>query len=203
MEKTQIENIKAAAMIQFMSLGIRSVSMDDISSDLGISKKTLYKYFSNKNELVDTCITNFIEQEKKLMDHLKEESVDAIDEMRQLAQHIISIFRTTKPILLNDLQKYYKTVWQKIKNMQTVYIRSQMSLNIERGINEGYYRQDIDSDIISNLYVHKAWVISDYMNEFHGDKMEKIFEQHFLYHLYGMLSEKGINHFQKINLFKN
>ncbi len=203
MDTTQIENIQNAAMAQFMSLGIRSVSMDDISSGLGISKKTLYKYFSNKNQLVDVCITNFIEQEKKLMDHLKVQSIDALDEMRQLAHHIISIFRTTKPILLNDLQKYYKEVWQKVKNMQTVYIKNQMSLNIERGKREGFYRPDIDSDIISNLYVEKAWIISDYMNQYHGEKLEKIFEQHFLYHLYGILSEKGINHFKKIELFKN
>ena len=200
----QLENIKRIAGEQFMKLGIRAVSMDDISSVIGISKKTLYQYISNKEELVDSCVTEFIQQEKNMFLHLRENSVDAIDEMSQIARYIVSLFRQMRPTLLIDLKKYYTGTWHKITNMQSKFVKEQIKNNLERGIQEGYYRSNIDPEIISSLYVEKAFSItSDSIFPPHKFDSDKLIEQHMLYHLYGILSEEGIAHFNKIKLFNS
>lgn len=175
--------------------------MSEISSMLGISKKTLYQHFQNKEELVDRCVSEFLLREEKLMRHLQETSIDAIDEMKNIAHHIISHFRMMKPIFINDLQKYYKSVWTKIMKMQSGFIKDQMRANLERGKQEGYYRMNLNSNVISDLYVQKAWYISNNPEHPELKNMEEFFEQHLLYHLYGILSKKGVKQMENLKLF--
>ena len=81
MEKTVSKQIIDLAITQFMSYGVKSVSMDDLSTQLGMSKKTLYKFFNGKEELIDSCITLYLRQEEQLLHHLEQTSSDAVEDM--------------------------------------------------------------------------------------------------------------------------
>jgi AcrR family transcriptional regulator len=176
--------------------------MDDISNDMGISKKTLYQLIATKEQLVDEAITDFITKEESVISHLKETSTDALHEMTQVAQHIVEIFGQIRPILINDLQKYYKKTWNKVRQMQNAFVKDQIRENIKRGIKEGVYRKDIDPDIISSLYVEKSWALTNNTvfspSEYDRDKLVK---QHMLYHIHGILSELGRTQFKTIKIF--
>ena len=125
MDENSVIEIREFAIAQFMQYGVKSVSMDDISGQLGISKKTLYKHFSNKEELIDMCMSDFIRKEKQLINHLQDTSDDAIHAMKNITEHIMSTFRIMRPQLLYELQKYYKKVWKKIIDMQSIFIKEQ------------------------------------------------------------------------------
>jgi TetR/AcrR family transcriptional regulator, cholesterol catabolism regulator len=190
------ENIIERASAQFLLLGIKSVSMDDICSDLGISKKTIYQIFPTKEMLVDLVITKFIDEEKAVILHLQEVSVNAVDEMTQVAEYAVSFFNQVRPILLHDLQKYYKHSWEKVLQMQSTFIKNQIKANLERGKSEGTYREDMDPEIISNLYVVKAKSLTgQHILSMSDQDRDKLIKQHMLYHIHGILSDAGREQF--------
>lgn len=187
---------------RFLRLGIRSVSMDDLSTDMGISKKTLYQLISTKDQLVDEAIADFIKREEGMINHLNEHATDALDAMTQIANHVVEIFGQIRPILINDLQKYNKKTWSKIRQMQISFIKEQIKDNLKRGIAEGVYRQEIDPDIISSLYVEKAWsIINQTLFSFNNYDRDVLIKQHMLYHIYGILSQMGRIQFEKTKIF--
>ncbi len=194
--------IREFAIAQFMRYGVKSVSMDDISGQIGISKKTLYKHFNNKEELIDLCMSDFIRKEKQLINHLQETSDDAIYAMKNITEHIMSTFRIMRPQLLFELQKYYKKVWKKIIHMQSVFIKEQITDNLKRGMQEGLYRLNMDPEIISDLYVQQALQITNNVHKYESLGLEKTLNQHLLYHLYGILSLNGIKHLEELNLIE-
>ena len=197
------EQICDTATANFMAYGIRSVSMDDLAGAMGISKKTLYQYFNNKEELVFKAIVRHIEMERKHISSLIEKATDAVHEMVEVSRHSVRMFRSIKPALLHDLQKYYKTCWQEISDFQEGFIRSTIKENILRGMEEGYYRSDIDPEIISKLYVMKSHSLVDEsafpLGQF---QRENLLKQHVTYHLYGILSIKGQAHLDDFRIFE-
>ena len=106
----QKERIIQASTEEFMRLGVKSVSMDDISSKLGISKKTLYKAVENKEDLVTQSIATFLRLERQLIENIAANANDAIHEMIQIGEHRVMTLRNMKPSVVHDLKKYYKKV---------------------------------------------------------------------------------------------
>ena len=194
--------ILKTASEEFMRLGIRSVSMDDISSKLGISKKTLYQVVENKKDLVAQAIENHLLLERQLLDEISEHAQDALDEMIQIGHHTVLAIRNMKPTVLHDLRKYYPETWKIIRSFTGEVIGSRIRKNLSKGIEEGLYRDTVRPDIVSKLYVLKSWAVVDEHNfplrEF---KLDELIKQHLLYHLFGILSEKGRNHLQNYELF--
>lgn len=176
----------------FIKYGIKSISMDDISNRLGISKKTLYQVVTDKEDLVKKAIQFHLDQEKKELNDITKSSFDAIDEMFKVTQHVLNFFRKFNPVTQFDLEKYYKDYYQKMKKIHFDFIYSVIKNNLVRGINDGFYREDLDSDIISRLYIIKAMAILD-DEVFPESTYEKasIFKEHMIYHLKGIISEKG------------
>ena len=96
---------KAAEM--FITLGFKSVTMDDIARELGISKKTLYQYVENKNDLIGQIFQERIKNEKQCMADIREEATDAVDEILRIARYVIQELRQMSPTTMYDLRKYY------------------------------------------------------------------------------------------------
>ena len=92
-----LEDLLDYSTTQFMSLGIRSVSMDDIASGRGMSKKTLYQHVQNKSDLVTQAISRHLDLEVQAIDHIITHADDAIDEMVKIANHTLVTFRQIKP----------------------------------------------------------------------------------------------------------
>ena len=180
----------------FYKYGIKSVSMDDIANLLGISKKTIYTFVSNKKELVHSVIKAFIKEEQKAVAKINSTSDNAIDEMTSIAIYVLQSLKSVKPTLSYDLKKYHPEAWKLIEVDHFDHIQNIIKNNIQRGINEGYYRKEINVDIYSKLYIGMSRVMVD-IDKFPPENyaIGDLYENIVLYHLHGIMNENGKNTF--------
>ena len=143
------ERIQVKATELFMRLGIRSVSMDDIAAHLGMSKKTIYQYFSDKDELVDSVMDTDIHDMQCQCDVVLKESRDAVEEIVLTMDMIQEQFRNLNPIVVHDLQKFHHRAFQKLATHKQHYLLDIIRKNLVRGMEEGLYRAEINVDIIA------------------------------------------------------
>ncbi len=182
----------------FMRYGIKSVTMDDVSRELGISKKTLYQYVDNKKDLIANVLAASIESEKVVMQQIQAESTNAIDEMLRIARHVTQKLREFNPGAVYDLQKYYREAWELMEAFHEHYIFATIKGNIERGQTEGYYRPDANPDIIARLYVGKTFDLVDESNfPLARYNRQNLFQEYIFYHLRGIASAKGLKLLEK------
>lgn len=197
---TQSENLLVTARDFFMQYGIKSVSMDDLSSNLGISKKTLYKVVDNKEDLVMKVIENHIQVQNEEMDVILSQNNGAIEEMLKFARYIISLLKDLKPGVVYDLKKYYPEAWKKIEKLHFDTIDKIILGNVKKGIKEGVYRKSLNPEMISRLYVAQALLITDEkLFPSKKFKMEPLIREFIAYHFYGIASLEG---FKKLNSIK-
>ena len=102
------QQILIKSMEMYMRYGIKSITMDDISRKLGISKKTLYQYVDNKGDLINKIFEIEMAKEKETVTKITEESKDAIDEILGIAKYVTQQLREYSPTIMYDLQKYYR-----------------------------------------------------------------------------------------------
>ncbi|MBP1637371.1 MAG: transcriptional regulator [Bacteroidetes bacterium] len=150
MEKITKIIIELAAS-RFTQLGIRNVSIDDICNELRISKKTFYKYFSQKEDLIVAVLVNFGEQNKKKFSRIYENN-NSIDALVQIIMELKKTEDNKPHAFLHDLKKYYPEIDSKFREKQMLVIREDFESNLKKGIDEGYYREDIDVEMVS--YFH-------------------------------------------------
>ena len=176
-----------------MKYGFKSVTMDDIARELGISKKTLYQFVDNKADLIQKVVCKFIDSEQETIDAIQKDSIDAIEEMLNIAKHIIQFLRKLTPTSIFDMQKYYKESWELVHELNNHHIYNVIKANLEKGIQQGYYREDLNPDIIAKIYVGKIPIITD-EEIFPGRhyNREQLFREFFSYHIHGIASPKGL-----------
>jgi len=143
------ERIRQKATELFMRLGIRSVSMDDIAAHLGMSKKTIYQYFSDKDELVDAVMDEDIQTMQCQCDEVLQRSRDAVEEIMLTLDTVLEQFRNLNPIVLHDLQKFHHRASQKLHRHKHEYLMQVIRQNLVRGQSEGLYRPEIDVEIVT------------------------------------------------------
>ncbi len=177
----------------FMRYGIKSVTMDDIARELGISKKTLYQYVANKTELIEQIFHQRIEREKKQMARIRDISADAVEEILKIADYVIAELRQLSPTTMYDLQKYYRGTWCQMDALHQSHVYQLIRDNIERGMEQGVYRHDLDPDIIAKLYVGKTSLVADdELFPLREYNIEELFKQYIHYHIHGIASPKGL-----------
>lgn len=195
---TEIKILETSTQL-FMTYGLKSVSMDDISRKLGISKKTLYQYVENKEDLVKQVIQKYIGIQQNIILSIIEKSTDAIEEYLDLSRHFLSTIRQMKPTITYDLQKYYSDSWNIITKDHFKFLQSVIQKNIIRGIEQELYRKNLNADIIAKLYISKNHAIADEslfpLQKYSKDELLVEFVK---YHLHGIASEKGIKRMKKI-----
>lgn len=181
-----------------MKYGLKSVSMDDISRTLGISKKTLYQFVENKKDLVQQIFARHIEEEQTAIDEIVADSGDALEALLGIAKYITALLREMSPTTLYDIQKYYGDIWLMIQKLQTTYFAQIIKTNIERGMTEGLYRKDLNADIVAKLYVGKTFIIVDEevfpLKEYN---IENLHWEYIRYHIHGIASTKGLKLLEK------
>lgn len=187
------QQIISKAADLFMRYGIKSVTMDDLARELGISKKTLYEHVSNKSDLIEQIFEQMITEEKQVMAHYREISKDAIEEILHITRFVLKNLRRLSPTTVYDLQKYYRSTWKMMESLQCNHIYELIRDNLERGIVQGVYRETINPDIIAKMYVGSNTIVTDEdwfpMREY---RMDELFIQHMTYHLHGIASAAGL-----------
>lgn len=183
-----------------MRFGIRSVTMDDLSRELGMSKKTLYNYFSSKTELVKKAVLHHIEEEEQMLKSIKDQKVDAIQEMLLITGHVREMLKNFKPTIIYDLKKYYKPSWKMMESLHSDFVYSATSHNIEKGKKEGLYRKEVNSTVVARFYTTMTInIVEDTKITSLGLHVPEIFQAFMDYHLHGIMTEKGTQLYQKYN----
>jgi AcrR family transcriptional regulator len=143
------QRIQEQAKALFTKYGIRSVSMDDIAGDLGMSKKTIYQFFADKDELVDAVVEQDIREMQTDCTYCFSESANAIDEIFMTMDRILDHFRELNPMILYDLQKFHFNSFKKFKENKDTFLLEIIRKNIQRGIQEELYRPDLNVEVLS------------------------------------------------------
>lgn len=182
----------------FMKYGLKSVSMDDISRKLGISKKTLYQCVENKRDLIKEVFQKHIREEEAAINEIVAKSKDAVDEMIEIARFVTALLREVSPTTLYDMQKYYGDIWGMMEALHQDHIYGVIKTNLDRGILEGLYRKNLNTDIIAKLYVGKTLLIVDEdVFPLKDYNKEKLYLEYVHYHLHGIALPKGLKLFEK------
>ena len=152
------ERIQNKANELFLQYGIRSVSMDDIANGLGMSKKTIYQYFSDKDELVDAVVDAHISLMQGNCGHCRQDAKDAIHEMIMTMEMIIEQLTNMNPMVLNDLAKFHFKSYHRFLEHKNKFLARVIHDNIEWGKKEELYRPEINTDVLSKFRLESMMV---------------------------------------------
>ena len=136
----------------FLTLGFKSVTMDDIANALGISKKTIYQHFSNKTKLVEATTLNVFESICGGIDCICNASNNPIQELYDIKMFVMNYLKNEKTSPQFQLKKYYPKIHQKTMEKEMVLFSECLKKNLEKGIQEGFYRNDLNIDLITKFY---------------------------------------------------
>jgi len=142
------ERIRQKAHDLIMQYGIRSVSMDDIATALGMSKKTIYQYYADKDELVDAVIEDKLEENKTFCKAQRTSANDPVHEAYLAIEMLQEMLQNMNPAVLYDMEKFHPRSFQKFQQFKYNFLYEVLTDNIERGIAAGIYREDINVDIV-------------------------------------------------------
>lgn len=194
------ERIAAKAEELFMQYGIRSVSMDDIANNLGMSKKTLYQYFADKDELVEAVVDGHIDIVEGDCMNCRKDAKDAIHEIFLTMEHIMQEFNNMNPMLLYDLEKFHFKAYQRFKNYKDKFLLQIIRSNIEWGIKEELYRADLNVDVLSKYRIESIMIPFNVAvfppGKYNLAKTSQIMIENFTY---GLATIKGHKLIQKYN----
>ena len=189
----ELKNILQKVRELYMKYGIKSITMDDVALELGISKKTLYQYVTDKDDLVGKFVFNEIELRQEEICKCFKTGFNAIEELLEISIFMNKLIRDQNPATDHDLKKYYPHHYQKMVNVRREGIFNYIFQNMKKGMAEGLYRDDIDAEIISKLYISR--VESIHLNDlFTVEEFTslKLFIELLNYHIRGIATENGI-----------
>lgn len=153
------DRIATKAHELFLRYGIRSISMDEIAAHLGISKKTIYQFYEDKDSLVEAVIDIEIQMNMKDCSLCLEQSDNAIHEVFLAVDMVQEMLKGMNPSIIFDLEKYHPKAFRKMNEHKNDFFSRITKENIERGMREGLYRSDINADIMSRFRVGTMFMI--------------------------------------------
>lgn len=177
----------------FLNFGFKSVTMDEIAKSMGVSKKTIYKYFSNKTELVDAVTSFTFDIICEGIDKICALKENPIDELFDIKQFVMSHLKDEKSSPQYQLQKYYPKIYLSLKHKQFEVMQDCVIENLKYGIELGIYRDNIDVEFISRIYFNGLIGIKDKdLFPLNNYSMKTLMNYYYEYHLRGICTEKGI-----------
>jgi len=187
----------------FKKYGIRSVSMEDIAREMGVSKKTLYSYVCSKTDLIERILLYSVFIFEEWFNQIEAKNMNSIDELLEISVRMNQEYQKFDTSDVFELKKYYPSIFKKHIEYETNLAYRIALQNIIKGINQGYYRAELDTELTAGLFVQK--MISIHNSDFFSQEkltFDKIFEVMFDNHIRGIANETGIAYFnvQKENL---
>lgn len=177
--------------------------MDDIARHLGISKKTIYHFFKDKNELVVELVKKKLKEDEEQINDIIKRSGNVIEEMINMMKCSEEIFSRINPIVIHDMQKYHPDAWKQFQNFKAdVLIRTLEEL-LTKGMKQGYIRPEIDVKIIARMRVNQVEMGFNTnlfpIAEFSTWKVQYQFLEHFNYGICTLKGYKLLNQYKNIN----
>jgi TetR/AcrR family transcriptional regulator, cholesterol catabolism regulator len=193
------ERIITKADELFFRYGVRAVTMDEIAQELGISKKTIYLHFEDKDSIVYDVALRSFECDKQEMITIHQNAKNPIDEVLASIEYLRKNFANMNPMILNDLRKYYPKVWNLYGEHKKFYMKEAVIRNMKEGIEQGLYRDDVNVDVLAKLRMEQVEMGFDPEifphNQYNAIDIQDAFIDHFLR---GIITEKGLKIYNEL-----
>ena len=192
------ERIAQKAHDLFLRYGIRSISMDEIASQLGISKKTIYQFYADKDALVDSVIDIVVNSNTDECCIHREESENPVHEILIATDMVQEMLNTMNPTIMYDLQKYHPATYKKIADHKNEFLYKLIKENLEQGIATQLYRPEINTEILSRFRLASVFMMfSPDLYPLGKYNLGTIIEEVTIHFLYGITTAKGQKLVQK------
>ena len=152
------ERILQKATDLFMRYGIRSITMDEIAAQLGISKKTIYQFFTDKDEIVEAVVDQEIRQHESECEQFRGNSDNAVHEIFIALEKMEEMMKSMNPLIMYDLEKHHPKSYRKFKQFKYQFMYEVMKENLERGVREELYREDVNIDIVCRHRIESVFM---------------------------------------------
>lgn len=179
----------------YMRFGVKSVTMDEMARQLGVSKKTLYIHVKDKNDLVEQCMLLMHEREQDHIASIVSETENAIEQIIRISQFILGELKKVHPSIFFDLEKYHPQVTQMMQCHKDEFVCGCIEQNLVNGMKQGFYRENLNPKIISSIYVRLIDIIMDASLAQQAElRADEVYFEMFRYHIRGCATQKGINY---------
>ncbi|MCO5232227.1 MAG: TetR/AcrR family transcriptional regulator [Chitinophagales bacterium] len=189
--KTELNIVEVASQL-FIRNGIRSVTVERIVKELGISKKTIYQYFASKEELVSACVSEVLNKKKEEIDRVTSQGGEPISEMLELGGLNVETFKSFSKNTIQDLRMYYPKAWELVNEFKVKTIHQYLIKNINDGIISGDYRPNLQSHIVAYIYIS---LLDSVMVQHSVLKtnitLDTVYKEHLLMHIYSICTSQG------------
>ncbi|OBX23704.1 MULTISPECIES: TetR/AcrR family transcriptional regulator [Bizionia] len=183
----------------FLNYGFKSVTMDDIANEIGVSKKTIYLHYATKTKLVQATTLYMFEFISHGIDCICALNQNPIDEIFEIKKFTMTHLKDEKSSPQYQLKKYYPKIFESLKNDQFHIMQDCVKNNLIRGVSEGLYRNSIDVEFVSRLYFNTMMSLKDVdifpTNDF---PMKQLMDNYLEYHIRGISTKKGIDKLDSI-----
>ena len=194
----QFNRIIESALNLFMREGVKTVNMDDISSFIGISKKTLYHYVNNKADLVEKAFRLYQSRILGMISNIQEKNENAIDELFKIDEKLCLMLKNRPPRLINNLKKYYPNVWEILDEIKKKHLFTCITENMDRGKEQGLYRNEANSNIIAKLMMNTVdALVDDATFPLTQYDFKSLLKENRIYHIRGIATDKGIKYLEQ------
>lgn len=194
--------LRATAETLFLKYGIRSVTMSDIAKELGISKKTIYQYYQDKDSLVSAVVQAMCQQDRESIIRIDKEAKDAIEAVLTTSEYFREILSNLNPAMIYDTEKYHPKAWEIQKKFQNEFAYNMIKKNIEQGIEAGLYRPEVNPELIAMMRLAQIEILTSQEKRFLKTEIDLVkihleMTEHFIR---GILTPKGL---EKLEEYKN
>lgn len=201
---SQLNNIISKSGELFLQYGVKSLTMDEIAKQLGMSKKTIYQYVSNKSDLVKQVMQAHLDREDSFIKEAQKNSKNALEENLRMITFMSQDLRGFNAVIFFELQKYYPESYALFnEHREKVALRNILN-NLKAGIKEGLYRKDINTEIVSRIFVSGLDILID-QQRFPSKKYHfyDLYKEFVNYHLGGILTPKGLTYLEQSKILKS
>ena len=189
--------LEAAAKL-FKEHGIKSVTMDDIARDLGISKRTLYENYAKKEDLIADCLEEYIEQGKEVGLRIVEKSENIIEALLFFLKKDCTDDTRFIPATAKEIKRYYPELFQSVVLKHKEERTSQIAAFLEKGQKEGLIRKDIKPDLMSKLLTIQIDHFLNHDPETIGYSTTEMFSSIFMTFTRGISTPEGYQLIEKL-----
>ncbi|AFD05928.1 TetR/AcrR family transcriptional regulator [Solitalea canadensis] len=187
------ERIIETAEKLFTTFGVKSVSMDDISVKAGVSKRTIYEQYKDKSSLVSQLMNHILMSYQSALEKCKTEANDAIEENFIALKYIEQLALAINPSFTYDIKKYHSEIWKEAEFFRSYILKNMIRDNIERGIKEGWFNENINIDIMTDLRLLEIDALFNATaNILHHKKLQQVALAHTIHFMRGLATIEGV-----------
>ena len=198
MESKKEELVKDALAV-YLKFGIKSVTMDEMARQLGVSKKTIYQYVKDKNELVEACILFEMNQAFEGVDQIMTKKLNAIEELLEIGRFMIKTLGAIHPSIFFDLSKYHPSALKLVQQHKDENMCNTLISNLERGVEEEVYRENLTPEIMARLHMSLMdLIVSGEVIPVDEYRVDEVYSEFFRYHIRGIANKKGLAYLKEL-----